>query len=286
MNIRDMLQERFKPKARADYIIALKTLVQEMVLIGLGRAKFFEHAAFYGGTALRIVYQLPRFSEDLDFTLLSPIKDYSLKPYFQAITTELTAFGFQVEIVEAAKQTDTQIESAFIKANTRLHLLKIGVPDSLVKSAANEVIKVKFEVDTNPPHSFDTDVKFLLVPIPFSVKVVSLEQMFAGKIHAILCRNWKTRVKGRDWYDLVWFVIKKVSCPVACVESRMRQSGHWTNSDKLDKDTLKQLLSDTILRFDLKAAQREAMLFVDNPAELEFWSKDFFAHCVNEVVWI
>jgi len=286
MNIKDMLQERFQPKTRADYIIALKTLIQEMVLIGLGRAKFFEHAAFYGGTALRIVYQLPRFSEDLDFTLLSPVKDYSLKPYFQAITTELTAFGFQVEIVEAAKQTEKAIESAFIKANTKLHLLKIGVPDTLAKTAANEVIKVKFEIDTNPPHAFDTEVKYLLVPIPYSVKVVSLEQMFAGKIHAILCRNWKTRVKGRDWYDLVWFVSRKVSCPAACLESRMRQSGHWTNSDKLDIATLQQLLSDTIRRVDLKAARQEAMLFVDNPAELEVWSEDFFVYCFKEIIWI
>ncbi len=286
MNILDMLKERFNPQNKAEYVIAIKTLIQEMALIGLGRAKFFEHAAFYGGTALRIVYQLPRFSEDLDFTLLKPQPDYTLQSYFQSIITELSAFGFQVEVVPEDKIVESNIESAFIKANTKLHLLRIGVPDILAKAAANEVIKVKFEIDINPPHNFDTDVKYLLHPIPYSIKVVSLPQMFAGKLHAILCRNWKTRVKGRDWYDLVWFVSKQIRCPLACLESRMRQSKHWTKSEPLTVQVVTELLIDLIERFDIKAAKQEALLFIDNKAEVEIWSRDFFLHCINEIVWI
>lgn len=285
MNLHEMLMERFNPITRTDHINALKQVIQELALTGLWRAKFFEYGAFYGGTALRILYGLPRFSEDLDFTLLKAEEDFNLQPYFQAVKTELSAWGFETEITAKSKQPEAGIESAFIKAKTKLHLLKVGVPADLVQTAENELLKVKFEVDTNPPHSFETEVKYLLRPVPCNIRAVSLTQMFAGKVHAVLCRNWKSRVKGRDWYDLVWFVSRKIACPLACLESRMRQSGHWKEAAHPEAQNTSKLLKDKLYKVDLQEAKREAQLFVNNPQELEVWSVGFFEHCIDEIIW-
>jgi predicted nucleotidyltransferase component of viral defense system len=285
MTLQEMVRERFNPVTRSDYVNALKQVIQELALTGLWRAKFFEHGAFYGGTALRILYGLPRFSEDLDFTLLKTDEEFDLSPYFQAVKTELKAWGFEPEISGKPKATETLIESAFIKARTKLHLLKVGVPAELVRTAENELLKVKFEVDTTPPHSFETEVKYLLRPVPCNIKVVSLPQMFAGKVHAVLCRNWRSRVKGRDWYDLVWFVTRQTICPLACLESRMRQSGHWQGNETLTETAALQLLKARLDKINLNQIRDEAMLFVNNPQELEVWSKDFFEHCFNEINW-
>jgi len=285
MNLQEMLKERFNPVTRAGYVNALKQVIQELALTGLWRAKFFEHCAFYGGTALRILYGLPRFSEDLDFTLLKADDNFSLSPYFQAVETELSAWGFEPEITGKPQPSETRIESAFIKANTKLHLLKVGVPAALIQTAESELLKVKFEVDTDPPHSFETEVKYLLRPIPCNIRAVNLPQMFAGKVHAVLCRNWQNRVKGRDWYDLVWFIGRKTVCPLTCLESRMRQSGHWKGENRLDAQAASTLLSAKLHQINLTAARQEAQLFVDNPAELDVWSEDFFEQCINEINW-
>jgi predicted nucleotidyltransferase component of viral defense system len=286
MTLKDILKERFKPATREDYANAIKRMIQELALTGLWRAKFFEHGAFYGGTALRILYGLPRFSEDLDFTLLEPDASFSLRPCFQAIRTELGAYGFEVEITEIQKQEQGQVESAFIKANTRMHLILAGLAPELARISAAGKLKVKFEVDTNPPHPFETEVKYLLQPVPTYIKAVTLEQMFAGKLHAVLCRNWRSRAKGRDWYDLVWFTGRGTACPLPCLESRMRQSGHWEGDARLNPDLALARLRERLGGMNLTEAKAEAQLFVDNPAELDIWSREFFEHCFTQIKWI
>ncbi|MBZ0187582.1 MAG: nucleotidyl transferase AbiEii/AbiGii toxin family protein, partial [Candidatus Obscuribacterales bacterium] len=162
--------ERYKCVTIQDYANALKEIMQEIALLGLWRSKFFEHAAFYGGTALRILYGLDRFSEDLDFSLLEPQSDFNLKTYIAAVESELISMGFRVTVEEREKNVSTAIESAFIKADTKEHLIKITVPETIAdRVQKNKVMKVRFEVDTDPPGGFNTEVKILLQPIPFSV---------------------------------------------------------------------------------------------------------------------
>ena len=205
-SVQSML-EKYKPRSEQDYTNALKEIIQEIALLGLWRSKFYEHAAFYGGSALRILYQLNRFSEDLDFSLLKPDPEFTLAPYNQSICDELNAFGFTVEVKTKEKQVNTSIESAFIKANTKTQLMMIHAPQSLIQQTHGmHQLKIKMEVDTDPPAGFQTEVKTLLQPIPFSVKTYTLPDLFAGKIHALLCRPWKIRVKGRDWYDFIWYI--------------------------------------------------------------------------------
>lgn len=147
--------ERYRCITAADYENALKEIIQEIGLLGLYRAKFFEHAAFYGGTSLRILYGLDRFSEDLDFSLLKPDANFSLKPYLDAIKTELNALDFSVTVMTKDKNIETPIESAFIKANTKEHLLKIKVPEIISdRMHSNANLNIKLEVDTDPPPGF------------------------------------------------------------------------------------------------------------------------------------
>lgn len=207
MNQWDSLLSTYNLKTETDYADALREIMQEIALLGLWRARFFDKAAFYGGTALRLFYGLNRYSEDLDFSLLKEDRAFTLKQYFSAIKSELESLGFEVDIVEGNMGA---IESAFIKTNTLHSHLVLGAPKYITdKLHAKQLIKIKFEIDINPPQKFKTEIKQILTPIPFTARVYDISSLFSGKLHAILCRAWKTRIKGRDWFDLVWFLGKK-----------------------------------------------------------------------------
>ena len=197
---------RYKPRTTEDYVQALREILQEISLLGLWRSKFFDKAAFYGGTSLRLLYGLDRFSEDLDFLLLKPMPQFTLNSYMQALQREVSSFGFNVHIEKKNKTTENQIQSAFLKTNTARQLLVIEAGEPVVRQIPHgQTLKIRIEIDTDPPGGFETETKFLLHPIPFGVRTYVLADLFAGKMHAVLCRRWKNRVKGRDWYDLVWY---------------------------------------------------------------------------------
>lgn len=269
--------ERYKCVSVQDYENALKEIMQEIALLGLWRSKFFEHAAFYGGTALRILYGLDRFSEDLDFSLLKPQKNFDLKPYIASVESELTSMGFSVTVEEREKSVSTAIESAFIKAGTSEHLIKITMPETIAdRVQTNRLMKVRFEVDTDPPGGFSTEVKILLQPIPFSVNTYTLPDLFAGRIHAVLQRNWKSRLKGRDYYDFVWYVSRDVAVHLSHLEQRLRQSGGWTGKKAMSKSDLSSLLEEKFSSLDIIAAKKEVSPFLRDSAATDLWSADFF----------
>jgi predicted nucleotidyltransferase component of viral defense system len=275
---------RYNCVSLQDYENALKEIIQEIALLGLWRSKFFEHAAFYGGTALRILYGLDRFSEDLHFSLLKPQKDFSLSPYLKAIEAELTAMGFIVTVEEREKNITTAVESAFIKAETREHLIKITVPDAVSdKVEKNKLVNVRLEIDTDPPGGFNTEVKILLQPIPFSVNTYRMPDLFAGKCHAVLHRQWKNRVKGRDYYDFVWYVGRGVPVHLSHLEKRLRQSGGWTDKRKMQESDLVTLLQKKFTEFDVKAAKKEVAPFLRDPASVDLWSQEFFGSLLSRL---
>lgn len=268
--------KRYHLASRADYVNALKEIIQEIALLGLWRSKFFEHAAFYGGTALRILYGLDRFSEDLDFSLLEPNPHFKLDKYHDAIVNELISYGLTVTIERREKTTESKVESAFVKANTVEHLLLVGAQD-LARGHKEEKVKIKIEVDTDPPPGFSTETQFLLEPSAFSVLTLVPEDLFAGKMHALLCRNWKKRVvKGRDWYDLVWYIRKKIPLNLNHLEQRMRQSGHLETATRLSEAHFHQLLREKIEQLDIQTAKQDVIAFVKSADQVEVWSKEFF----------
>ena len=279
-----MMLDRYKCSTRQDYVNALKEIIQEVALVGLWRSKFFEGAAFYGGTALRILFQLDRFSEDLDFTLLKPTPTFSLTPYLHAIQAELDAFGFSVNVMQKDKSNQSAIQSAFLKGNTLEHLLKVGIPSQIYgASHREEILKIKLEVDTDPPPAFETTTRFLTLPIPCSVRVVAEGDLFAGKMHALLCRSWKSRVKGRDWYDLIWYVSKQIPLHLGHLEQRMRQSGHFSESDSLSEERLKDLIAKRIATISIDEAKEDILPFVRDPSVLAVWSPEFFTALAERI---
>jgi len=277
--------ERYDLSSLLDYKNALKEIVQEIALLGLWRAKFFEKGAFYGGTALRILHDLDRFSEDLDFTLLEPNLKFDLGEYERAIQEELQSLGFIARVEKKQKSKKSAIDSAFIKINTIEHLLLIGIPEGINKSIhPGEVMKIRFEIDTDPPaDGARTENALLLLPAPFSVKTLRLEDLFAGKVHAALCREWKGRVKGRDWYDLVWFVSRNIPLNLNYLEQRMRQSGYWSTKEKLSREGLLKLFEKKIAQLDIKSAKEDIINFIKDSAQVEIWSRDFFLEVVKKI---
>jgi hypothetical protein len=275
---------RYEPKSVDQSVRALREIIQEVALLGLWRAKFFEHAAFYGGTALRILYGLDRFSEDLDFSLLAPSPDFSLARYSASLEEELLAFGFNVRVEMVDKAVKSAVQSAFLKANTRNELLVIEAGEDLAgQIPAGQVLKVKIEVDTDPPPCFTTSTRYLLQPIPFAVRSYSLPDLFAGKMHALLYRRWQNRVKGRDWYDFIWYAANHPQLNLAHLEQRMRQTGHWNGEQSLSPAAFTDLLFAAIDQLDVSQARRDVAPFVKDQRMLTIWSHDFFRDVASRI---
>lgn len=273
--LRDML-DAYQPKTPTDYQNAAREIVQEIALLGLWRGNFFEHAAFYGGTALRIFHGLRRFSEDLDFTLLDAGDTTRLEHYLPAVATELESWGFSFETESKSGGGATGIESAFLKGSTQLNLLHIGAPPELARRLPqNQKLRIKLEMDLEPPPHATTEVRTQLLPTPHQVKLYDLPSLFAGKLHAVLCRAWKSRVKGRDFYDLVWYAGRNIRPNLEHLDERIRQSGHW-DAAKISHGILEQLMRERFAIIDFKQAADEVRVFLQDPRELELWSRGFF----------
>jgi predicted nucleotidyltransferase component of viral defense system len=241
------------------------------------RAKFYEKAAFYGGSSLRILYGLDRFSEDLDFTLLQSDDSFDLTLYNQAIVDELGGFGFEVTVLKKDKNIDSNIESAFLKADSKKQLLVIDAPSAITKNINfMRKIKIKMEVDVRPPLKFDTEVKTLLQPIPFSVKTLIQPDLFAGKIHAILCRPWVNRVKGRDWYDFVWYIAHEIPVNLIHLRERLIQNGAWSPDHEFTLQDVIKLLANKIKQTDFENAKKDAEPFLKDPQSIALWNAEFF----------
>jgi predicted nucleotidyltransferase component of viral defense system len=278
---------RYESRTVDDRIQALREILQEIALLGLWRSKFFEKAAFYGGTSLRLLYGLDRFSEDLDFSLLEPARDFDLRRYSEALEREINAFGFHVRLEKKEKTADSQIQSAFLKADTVKHLMVIETAEPLLRKIPHgQMIKIRLEVDTDPPSGFETENKFLLHPIPFAVRTYVLPDLFAGKMHAVLCRKWKNRVKGRDWYDLVWYAANHPQLHAAHLAQRMMQSGHLKPGVPLTRKLFLSLANAAVDQLNVSMAKKEVEPFIKNPEALNAWSPEFFRDILQRIILV
>ncbi len=254
----------------------MKEIMQEMVLCGLSRAGFFKAAAFYGGTALRIFYGLDRFSEDLDFSLKTRDESFDLHSYFPTLEKEIASFGLHVAIMEKVKSTETQIQSAFLKANTKEHLLLFYGSQTLPGIHEGEKIRIKFEVDTNPPDYAHFEHHYRLLPSPYEVALYDAPSLFAGKIHAVLCRGWKNRVKGRDLYDYVFFLSRNTAVNLDHLRARLEQSGYLNSEQPFTLADLKQCLIQRFETIDYSQAKEDVLPFIRKLDALQVWRADFF----------
>jgi predicted nucleotidyltransferase component of viral defense system len=274
--IEQMLQQH-ETETLTDKKNGIKEVVQEIVLCGLSRAGFFKQAAFYGGTALRIFYELDRFSEDLDFSLMASEPDFDLPAFFPMVEKELNAYGFNFKEEEHAKAVDSDIRSAFLKGNTREHLLTLYADDRMARSVSgNEIIKVKFEVDTTPPPYATFERKYRLMPIPYEINLYDMPSLFAGKLHAVICRAWKSRVKGRDLYDYVFYLSRNALVNLRHLNARLLDSGFEGAREDLSLDEIKGILRRRFDAIDFDQAREDVLPFIKNPSAVDVWSRDFF----------
>ena len=269
----EQMLSRYTITSKEQQLQALREVMQEIALAGLYRSGFFDKAAFYGGTCLRIFYQLPRYSEDLDFSLMHVDEAFNLEPYFQAIVDEFAALGVEVVINRKAKSVETAIESAFLKNTTQVFDISLSGP---------QIVKIKLEVDTQPPLGFATEEKLLLEPYSFYVKCFRLPDLFAGKMHALLFRQWRHRVKGRDWFDFEWYVRKRVPLSLPHFNQRALQSGDIASP--LDAEVFRELLLEKVQNVDLNNARQDIERFIVDGAVLAVWSSDYFTDLAGRLI--
>lgn len=282
-NIIEQMLSKYEIKNTNDEINALKEIIQEIVLSGLSRGGFFNEAAFYGGTALRIFYKLDRFSEDLDFALISSNKDFDLTKYFNYIEKELKAYGLNLEISIKQKNKDSNITSAFLKGDTLEHILRFFPNEENKFSSLLKNLKIKFEVDINPPIGASFEERYKLLPSPHQVKLYDKESLFAGKIHAILCRGWQNRVKGRDLYDYVFFLANETNVNIELIKNKLIESEYINSDDYFDINVLKELLIKKFNEINYTEAKEDVLPFIKNVDSLNSWNKDFFISITNNL---
>lgn len=273
--LKNML-EKYDIKNSIDETNAMKEIIQEIVICGLSRGGFFKEAAFYGGTALRIFYGLNRFSEDLDFALLEPNKDFNLSKYFSFIEKEVKAYGLNLTITEKEKTKDSNILSAFLKGDTKEHILIFFPNENMQNISSLKSIKIKFEVDVNPPSGANYEFKYKLLPSPHQVRLYDESSLFAGKIHAILCRNWNYRTKGRDLYDYIFYLSKGIKVNLDLVKEKLIASSTISRDDIFNIDILKGMLNIKFQKINYADAKEDVSAFIEDKDSLNLWNLEFF----------
>ena len=275
MNVFDTMLSRYEIITNDDYTNALHEVMQQIALAGLYRGGFFEHAAFYGGTCLRVFHKLDRFSEDVDFSLLQPNKEFKLEDYFQPIINEFTALGREFVINKKEKKNESNVESAFLKDDTAIYNLQFRTERS---------VKIKIELDINPPLGFSTESKLLLLPYSFMTRCYTLPSLYAGKMHALLFRKWNNRVKGRDWYDFEWYVKNNVSLDFTHFCQRTRQFESMT-LEQITPELFKEMLKEKIVSTNMDMVKADVKPFIKDPGQLEIWSVEYFSQLVDMIMF-
>ena len=261
--IYDSMLSRYDLTTEQNKRNAIFEVDQQVILAGLYSGGFFESAAFYGGTCLRLFHGLQRFSEDMDFSLLAQDDAFDFSKYFQPIVDAFALVGREVEIKKKDKKNFGKVESAFLKDNTDVY-------DVIFQTEKS--IKIKIEVDTCPPLNFKTEQKLLLQPYSFMTRCFTLPDLFAGKMHALVYRAWKNRVKGRDWYDFEWYVRHNVHLDFVHLAERCKQF----NDEDITLEQFKEKLKERLSTADIKQVKEDVLPFVRNPKELDIWSNDYF----------
>jgi len=277
-----LIQDRldsYNCKSNIEEEHAIREITQEVVLAALGRTEFFKQALFQGGTCLRIFYGLNRFSEDMDFILKETIRDFQLQPHLQAVSDELEAYGYDVEIADRSKAI-VAVKKAFLKDDSLGKVLQLKYVD---RSGPARKIRVKLEVDTYPPSGSGMEIKYVDFPFISSVTVQDKPSLFAGKLHALLCREY---VKGRDWYDFLWYTSQSVGVNYVFLASALNQQGSWRHKDiQVDLKWCLKHLEDKIKSVDWAAAREDVRRFVkatEYPS-LELWSRDLFLSQMRKI---
>ena len=270
----------YSPRSIQEEENAIKEIYQEIALSGLSRQGFFKLAGFQGGTCLRIIHQLNRFSEDLDFILLRPDKTFVWDAYLKGLEEEFAMYGVNLQVLSPSRMDQT-IQRAVLKDSSFLKVLQL---DYERNRSNKQTISIKFELDVNPPKASNFETHILDFPLPFSVVTQDQTSLFASKCHALLCRKF---VKGRDWYDFLWYVGNQISINYEHLKYALMQTGHWPYEPckMMDKKYLIELLSKKVRSIDWDAAASDVnpLLKPIDRDMLREWTEEFFLSYVEKL---
>ena len=281
--ILEQMVEAYQPKNNEEKRNVVKEVMQEITLCALSKAGFFDVVAFYGGTALRTFYGLDRFSEDLDFSLMMKNKDFDLSTYVPSLKRIVQSFGLNVEVEIKHKTLDSAIQSAFLKGDTIEQFLLFYPNDLVTGINKNEKVKIKFEIDNMPASLATYETKYRLLPMPYSIKLYDEASLFSGKIHAVICRSWKSRVKGRDLYDYVFYLTRNTKFNLDHLREKLIESHYISQEDKFDVDFVKALLIARFNEIDFNDAKKDVLPFITDTSILDIWSKEFFIAITSQL---
>ena len=275
--------KKYNPRNSIERENAIKEIIQEIVLSGLSRGDFFSKAAFYGETCLRIFHGLNRFSEDLDFALVDG-EEFNLEDYIPYVKKELESYGLVMDVSFKNKQDEKEIQTAFVKGNTLMLMMHFFPNNEESKQFVNnQKLKIKFEIDIENPNGGITETKYLFLPSPFEVRVFDESTLFSGKIHAILCRNYKNHVKGRDYYDYLFYFGKGTKINLQYLENKLKKTGTIDKETCLTLDMVRELLKARFLNVDYNSAKEDVSNFISDMESLKLWSPDLFISTLNKL---
>lgn len=280
----EIMITKYNPKNNLERENAIKEIIQEIALAGLSRGGFFEKAAFYGGTCLRIFYGLDRFSEDLDFALVKKDEGFKFDDYFPRLKREFLSYGIDLNIELKKKSNASLVQSAFLKGNSLMLMMTFFPKNEDAKYIlSNQKIKIKFEIDMDNPEGGITEYKYRMFPSPYEIQVFDEETLFAGKIHAILCREYKNHVKGRDYYDYLFYIGKKVPFNMKYLENKLKNTGKIAMDEILSLDRVKEFLRDRFEKVNYNQAIEDVSNFIVQKESLNLWKKEFFLSTLDSL---
>lgn len=280
----ELMISKYNPKNNLERENAIKEIIQEIALAGLSRGGFFEKAAFYGGTCLRIFYGLDRFSEDLDFALVKKDLDFKLDDYFPQLEREFLSYGIDLNIELKKKSNVSEVQSAFLKGNSLMLMMTFFPKNEDAKYIlSNQKIKIKFEIDMDNPEGGITEYKYRMFPSPYEIQVFNEATLFAGKIHAIICREYKNHVKGRDYYDYLFYIGKGIHFNMKYLENKLKNTGKITMDEILSLDRVKEFLRDRFEKVNYNQAIEDVSNFLVQKESLNLWKKEFFLSTLDSL---
>lgn len=284
MNLIEQIVKSYNPSTNEETKAILRELLQSIVLVGLSKSDFFAKASFYGGTALRIFYNLNRYSEDLDFILNEVDTSFSIKKYIPSIIEVANSYGLDLEISTKSKKVETPIESAFAKLNTYQTFINLKMNETMVNLLhKNEVLKVKVEIDCNPSLGFNQEVKWIDIPEFAPIAILDEASLFAGKIHAILCRNYKNTVKGRDYYDFIFYVSRRIKPNLIYLKNKLIESKKIDKDAEFNMDIVKMMLKNRFESVDFEQVKKDTERFIIKKENLFYYSKDLFIQMTDKL---
>lgn len=280
----DIMMQKYNPQNNEERKHVIREIMQEITLAGLSRNGFFEKAAFYGGTCLHMFHGLNRFSEDLDFALIEKDKSFSLDEYLPAIKKEFISYGIDISVEPKKTAHDSDVKSAFVKGNTMMLLMSLfSKSEDSEKVFSNEKIKIKIEIDTDNPPGALTEYRYRILPSPYEIQIFNEESLFAGKIHAILCREYKHHVKGRDYYDYLFYIGKGTKLNLQYLENKLKNTGKLNIDSSLSLDMVRNMLREKFNTIDYESAKEDVSNFINDKSVLEIWKPALFVSTLDDL---